>query len=66
MLAGDLGGYPDVHHDVCVLALRDAHGPLPAPSWTTYSLDVHPDCAYCGSPYRAEPRTVADRRMEVR
>jgi hypothetical protein len=38
------GGYPDSGHDVHVLALRTADGtPIP-PTWTGFTLPVHPLC----------------------
>lgn len=41
------GGYPDYDWDVGVLSLRSADGNLLEPTWRTYPLTRHPDCARC-------------------
>jgi hypothetical protein len=34
-------------HDVFVMSLREGDTAAPAPHWTTYALEQHPDCPYC-------------------
>jgi len=41
--------YSDVDQDVMIMSLRTEDGPLPAPNWTIYRLEPHPDCPYCRS-----------------
>ncbi len=45
---GAAGGYPPTSWDVVTLALRDDHGNLVPPTWTSFSLPPRPGCA-CAS-----------------
>lgn len=42
--AAKIDGYPQMPHDVYLLALRDEHGNAIPPAWSTHPLTVHPAC----------------------
>lgn len=41
---GVQGSYPELPRGVAILKLRDSDGRIIYPTWTTYTLQVHPDC----------------------
>ena len=50
LCSGYPGSYPDLPHDVLVLANTESDGTPCLPSWTGYALERSPRCPVCSSP----------------